>query len=317
MTMGRVLALLLVLLWLPALGQPVPLTADGAPLEDFGPTGVAWLPDGSLFVCDRRYNTFHIFDTRGRRLKYLGHPRGDIGHAWYNALARFDAKTFFAAGSHYHIENNVRYVNNRSVIHKLQPVWPTSPDREWGPDSGELNFSPDQALRATGYYGESPQVTIEVSGLAFDTRTGRYFLGCSQPRARDGTVLLWVGKTAELLRRPPRQTLAPVRTGLKPAVGVFLADLDYVPGKGLALLLTSATGEGDSLRFGSSQVWLLPGGHNGRARLLAKDVAPGNRATGMAWRAVGQGNYRVALVCDNDLETTKIPSRLVLLTLRP
>ncbi|MBI3926278.1 MAG: hypothetical protein HY319_12110 [Armatimonadetes bacterium] len=309
----------LLLLWFvltlaPASAQQPPavfdLHGESGILNELRPTGVVWLDSGRLFVVDRRYNAFAIFDTQGRRIGYI-EPNREMALAEYSALGQLETNVLFAAGSHYHDKNNTRYLYPRSVIHRIEVT-----GSQMTPRSTEQNYTPDRALRATNYYGGSPKAQMEIQGIAFDEKHNRMWIGLSRPLAEDGTILIYEAPLDEFLARKEILELEPVKTGLKPEIEpscgtqFYLSDLAYVPDKGLLLLLTSDTDQGR--RFCSNQIWFMKGGF-GPAKLVRKEIAPGNRATGMALWPKDKWTYRVALVADNNPEETKIPSRLILL----
>lgn len=313
----RTLLLSLLLLAPPAFcqtpaAQVSDMRGDTGLLQDFGPTGAAWLDGDHLLVCDRRYNVFHIFDTNGRRYRLMDFEKKQ-GDANYDALCHWKGDQFFVAGSHYHTKNHPRYVENRSVIHRI-----TVHGEELGPDSGKENYRPDVALRSSGFYGESSEQNGEVTGIAFDTRHNRFFLSMDRCLNHDGTVVVLEGRLDDFLARKADMKLKPLPTGIKPATDPAtgtpygVTDLAYVPNKGLLLLLSPSPRE-EGARFGTNQIWYLRGGF-GPAKSLMQDVAPGNHATGLAIRpANNKDEYEAALVCDNAMEDTHVPSRLVIL----
>lgn len=286
------------------------MRGDEGVLMDFRPTGVAWLDNGKLLVVDQRYNAFHLFDTDGRRFRFIEFPR-IISPTFYSGLCRLEDNVFFATGSHYHEKNDRRYLRGRSEMHKI-----VLEGESLGPDSVVDNYSPDRALRATRLYGQTPVQQMEITGIAMDAKHNRLFLGLSQPVSEKGTVLLFVGPLDKFLARDESIELEPLETNLIPPVEpacnvpTYLSDIAYVPGKGVVLLMTAEADGG--FRFCSNQIWFMKGGF-GPAKLVAQELAPGNRAAGIALRESGDWEYDVALVCDNNPDESKIPSRLVLL----
>jgi hypothetical protein len=288
------------------------MRGDMGPLEDFGPRGAAWLPDGHLFLADWRYTVFHIFDTSGRRYAFIKHPEPQVPEAHYDSMCSIGNNTYLAVGNHYHINNNPRHLASRSVIHKM-----TLLGESFAPGSGKENYSPDNALRATGFYGDSAEKRLEISGTAADLKRNRIFFGCSQPLQPDGTVLILSGRLDKLLTKQDDMKLETVQTGLKPAqepalgTNFFVSDLQYVGDRGLAILMTSQ--DKDEKVFGSNQIWFLRDGDS-TARLVAKELVPGNRATAIAIRYEPKSkDFTAALVCDNATEDTKTPSRTVII----
>lgn len=287
------------------------MRGDMGVLEDFGPRGTCWLPDGRLFVADWRYTVFHIFDTDGRRFAFLQHPEPQVPEAHYDSMCSLGNNTFLAVGNHYHVNNNPRYLGSRSVVHKM-----VLEGEKFAPLSGKENYSPDTALRATGLYGDSAENRLEITGTAADVKKNRIYFGCSQPLQPDGTVLILSGRLDKLLTKQDDMKLEIVKTGLKPGkepalnADFFVSDLQYVGEKGLAILLTSQNK--DEKLFGSNQIWFLAAGSD-HASLVAKELAPGNRATALALRYENKSkDFTAALLCDNNCEETKVPSRTII-----
>lgn len=279
-------------------------------LMEFRPSGAVWLDENRLFVVDNRFNAFGVFDTQGNRIRYIEHPQ-NLALAEYSAVAPLDDKTLFVTGSHYHEKNNTRYLYPRSVMHRLDLMGETVTA-----SSADTNYSPDRALRATEYYGSSPKAQMQIQGLAIDQKHNRMWIGLSQPLAEDGTILIYQAPLDEFLERKETLEFERVKTEIKPEIEpacgtqFHLSDLVYVPDKGLVLLLTADADEGR--RFCSNQIWFMKGGF-GPAKLVGKEIAPGNRCTGIALWPTDKWNFRVALVADNNPEETRIPSRLILL----
>ncbi len=317
------LLLLLVLLFAPAWGQTpeiYEMRSDQGIMEDFGPTGAAWMPDGHVFVTDRRYNLFHVFDTQGRRFRALDYPltRGSAV-CNYSGVGRLNDQVMYAIGPHAAKQNDVRFLTARSVVHKVQLI----SEGKFSEDSCQVNLDPDTAFAATGYYGESvpKEKRILVSGLTMDPKHNRVFVACARPLAPDGTVLILQGQLDKFIAADKSFTFEVLKTGLKPetdpATGqpYFLSDIEYVEDKGIVMLMTSFSGEDltDQMHFGSNQLWFLKGGL-APAKPILKGFAPGNRATGLSLKPEGdKWKYTAVIVCDNDMEDTKIPSRMVLL----
>lgn len=309
----RFLLFLLLTAW--ACAQPgvqiFDMRGDEGVLEDFGPRGAVFTPQGQILVCDRRYPVFHLFDLQGRRFRLLNHPQS-VPEVNYNGLCSLKENQFLAMGSHWHEKNNTRYVSDRSWLHLMELS-----GEQFTPESGKVNLTPDRALRATGYFGESVKQPMEMTGIAADPKHNRIFICGSRNLSPQGDVLVFEGKLDLFLAQSKEFKLDLMKTSLKPEVepslGVpfFVSDMQYVPDKGLVLLLTSGTN--DNRQFGSSQLWYMRGGF-GPAKLLKKELAPGNRATGLAIRPINdKGDYQVVLVCDNNMEDSRIPSRMVVL----
>lgn len=285
------------------------MRGDMGLLDDFGPTGAAWLEGNRVLVCDRRYNVFHIFDLEGRRYQFLDYPHR-MSDAHFNGLTPWKANHFFVTGSHYHPKNNTRIVESRSEMREIILA-----GERLDPASDKTNYRPDRALRASYYYGESTELAGEITGIAFDPKNNRMFLGFGQVIARDGNIVLLEGKLDQFLARSNDFELKFLKADLKPPSDPLveapydLSDIAYVPGKGLLLLLSCKDKEGK--RFGSNQLWFLKGGF-GPARLVQKDLAPGNRGAGLAVRPTQvKDEYEAVIVCDNNMEDTRIPSRLL------
>lgn len=288
------------------------MRGDMGVLQDFGPRGVCWMPDGQLLVADRRYTVFHIFDTQGRRFLYMSHPDSKQPEAYYNGMCVMPDGKYLVAGSHYHVKNNPRYVTAHSVIHLMKIE-----GEAFSADSGKVNYSPDTALRKTGYYGDSADQHLEISGIAVDAPGNRVFLACTHPMMPDGTFTIFEGKLDKFQLRSDDFQLEVVKTGLVPPIDTnlmtpyLLSDITYVPNKGLVLLLASQSSTEST--FGDNQIYFMKGGF-GPAKLVQKDLAKGNRATGIAVRpGKVEDEYEAAIVCDNKMEDTKVPSRLLML----
>lgn len=316
--MRKTLLSLLVLAALPWMGVAEELNVkasdmrgDMGLMEDFGPTGAAFLPDGKVLVCDRRYQVFHIFDTDGRRFRFLDYPQ-KVGEANFSGMGWWKDNRYFVTGSHYHIKNNTRFVENRSVMSQIILL-----NEQLDAESGKENYHPDTALRATGFYGESAENPGEITGIAMDPKHNRIFFGFDKCLAKDGTVVLFEGPLDKFLARSTDFDLKFVKTDLKPGMDPAtntqydLTDLAYVPDKGLVLLFSSEGNEGK--QFGSNQLWFLKAGF-GPAKLVLKDLSPGNRGSGLAIRESSKPEeYEAAIVCDNAMEDSRIPSRMLYL----
>lgn len=287
------------------------MRGDGGLLRDFGPTGAVWVDKDNVFVCDRRYTTFHIFDTNGRRFRLVDNPRR-MGEVNFNGMCGDQGNDFFVTGSHYHVKNNPRYLETRSAIYKM-----TLHGEELDKSSAKDNYRPDRALRASKYYGESSPQHAEVTGIAFDRANNRVFFAFDRCLNEQGEMLVMDGRLDKFLERSDSFELTVLKTGLVPEADSVtgqpyrLSDIAYLPGKGLVLLTCSQSEDGR--RYGTNQLWFMKDGVSG-ARLAQKDIAIGNRATGLAIRpSETEGEYQAALVCDNDMEFTQIPSRMVYL----
>jgi hypothetical protein len=49
------------------------------------------------------------------------------------------------------------------------------------------------------------------------------------------------------------------------------------------------------------------------AKPVKTELAPGNYGSGLAVRASGRDEFEAAIVCDNNMEDTRVPSRLLYL----
>jgi hypothetical protein len=133
--------------------------------------------------------------------------------------------------------------------------------------------------------------------------------------SKDGTVVLLEGRLDKFLAKAPDFELKFLKSDLKPGLDANtntqyqLNDLAYVPDKGLVLLLSAETNE--SKQFGYNQVWFMKGGF-GPAKLVLKDIAPGNRGAGIAVRnSKTKNQFDAVIVCDNNMEDSRIPSRIL------
>lgn len=289
---------------------PKDMRGDEGLLMDLRPTGAVFLAPDRILVTDARNNQFHIFDPEGRRYRRLDLPR-TLPAPWYSGLARMEDGSFLVTGDHYHDKNVVRYVTAHSVLHRY-----TLDGERFTDDSAAVNYDPDTALRRTGYFGQTVSAPLKIEGIAVDSRQKRLFLGLSRPVDPSGEVLLYEARLDEVMNLKRDLDLKDVKAKLtpetEPSLGVpfHVSDLCYVPGKGLLVLMASQSADGK--RFGSNQLWLLRGGF-GPARLVARELAPGNRAAGVAVREDGSGAYTLALTFDNNPEETGTPSRLLIL----
>lgn len=291
--------------------QPVDFRSDEGVMMDFRPTGVAWLGPDRLLTCDKRWNDFHIFDLAGRRYKLMSFPVRSRPLAHFSCLTPLDESSWLVAGSHFHEKNHVRFLSARSVVFRM---WLDG--EELHRDSAADDYEPDRALRATGNFGASTKTPLELSAMAVDLKQKRIFMGVSKPLSSQGTILVYEGSLDRFLARDKNFELKELKTDLKPEVNPVtntpysLADMAYVPGEGLLLLLTSKGNDGRT--FGGSQLWMLRGAFP-PPRLVMKDIAPGNCAAGLAVRHIKERSYDIAITFDNDPDETGIPPRLLVL----
>lgn len=290
--------------------SPKDMRGDEGVLMDLRPTGAVYLAPDRILVTDCNNNQFHIFDPEGRRYLRLDLPR-NLPAPWYSGIARLEDETFLVLGDHFHEKNVVRYVEAHSVLHR----YALQGDR-WSQDSAAVNYDPNVALRRTGNLGETVESPMKLEGIAVDPRQKRVFFGLSRPLDADGSVRIYEARLDEVMNLDKNLEFHDAKAQLipevEPALGqrFHLSDLCYVPGKGLLVLLASQSADGR--RFGSNQIWILRGGF-GPARLVAKEIAPGNQAAGLAVREDGNNSYEVALTFDNDPERTGMPSRILIL----
>ncbi len=290
--------------------SPKDMRGDEGILMDLRPTGALYLAPDRILVADSNNNQFHIFDREGRRYLRLDLPR-DLPAPWYSGIAGLEDQAFLVTGDHFHDKNAIRFLEAHSVVHRY-----VLEGERFSKDSAAVNYDPNVALRRTGHLGQTVQNPMRVEGIAVDPRQKRVFFGLSRPLDAQGSVQILEARLDEVMNRDKNLELRDVKPQLVPdteeAVGqrFHLSDLCYVPGKGLLVLLASQSP--DARRFGSNQIWFLPGGF-GPARVVARDLAPGNRAAGLAVREDDHNTYEMALTCDNDPERTGMPSRLVIL----
>ena len=287
------------------------MRGDTGLLMDLKPTGVKWLNDELVFVVDEQWNAFHLFDLKGRRYRFVEFPKIK-SPAFYAGVAELGPQEFFVTGSHYHPKNRERYVWQRSVIHRI-----LLRGEEVGEDSVTENYSPDFGFRKTRLYGSSPKknMNMEVSGIAFDKKQRRVFFSLRRPLNEKGEAILLVGNLDEFLERKERMEFEIVSTELKPPIEsscstqTYVSDIEYIAGRGLVMLLTAEADGG--FRFCSNQIWFMPAGLR-KPKLVKENIAPGNRATGIALRVVDKWSYQAVLVCNNNPKESNIPSRMLL-----
>jgi len=289
---------------------PKDMRGDEGVLMDLRPTGAVYLAPDRVLVTDSNNRQLHIFDLEGRRFRRLDLPR-DMPSPSYSGIASLGEDAFLVSGDHFHEKNAVRFVHARSVLHRY-----VLQGEGWTRDSADTNFDPDAALRRTGHLGQTVKDPLKLEGIAVDSKQKRVFFGLSRPLGPDGSILIYEARLDEVMARDRNLEFHDAKPQLspevEPAVGqaFHLSDLCYVPGKGLLVLLASQSPDGR--RFGSNQLWLLRGGF-GPARLVAKELAPGNRAAGLAIREEEKDTYEATLVFDNDPERTGMPSRILTL----
>lgn len=286
----------------------IPMRGDQGVLKDFRPNAAVWLSENRLLLTDVRYNNMQIFDLEGRRFRLFEAPSIQAP-AQYVGLAKLSDGEFLALGSHYHEKNHPRYRTQRSVLHRLflegeelnQPL---------------DNLSPLEALRRTRMWGASPLRPLEFSGLALDRERNWAWLGLVRPDSKEGALSLLRCPLDGLLAGDPNLEFTEVDTGfqLPPnrlcELPSYLSDLAVLDDGSLLLLITSEDYEGQ--RFCSNSLWRWDP-ETREASAVKEDVGLQNRASGMAVMSLGEGRYRVALVCDNDTERTGLPAGLLVL----
>ena len=291
------------------LAQPViPLRGDMGVLKDFRPNAACWLSEDRLLLSDVRYNNLQIFDTDGRRFRLFEAP-SIKAPVQYVGMAKLPNDEYLLVGSHYHAQNHPRYRDQRSAIHKIHLV---------GEDlqQPEHNLSPHEAFRRTRMWGSVPLRQMEVCGFAADLENNVAWFGLAKPLSEKGTLALLKCPLDKLLAEDPALEFTEVDTGfVLPQDGpcdlpTYLSDIALLDDGSLLFLLTADDIEGK--RFCSNSLWhWSPDG--GAATLVRENLAMQNRAMGMAVRSLGDGSYKIALVCDNDTEATGIPAGLVVL----
>ncbi len=286
----------------------IPLRGDMGVLKDFRPNAAAWLSDDRLLLADLRYNNLQIFDLEGRRFRLFEAP-SIKAPAQFVGLAKLPDDQFLALVSHYHEQNHPRYRAQRSTLLRVHL---TGEDLQ----QPEHNLSPVESLRRTRMWGASPLRQLEFCGLAVDAESNLAWFGLARPGTNKGTLSLLSCPLDRLLAEDPELEFTEVDTGFTlPIDGpsgqpTYLADIAALDDGSLLLLLTADDIEGR--RFCSNSLWHWDP-KTRETVLLRDDLALQNRAKGMAVRSLGDGSYRIALVCDNDTELTGIPAGLVVL----
>lgn len=277
-------------------------------LKDFRPNAACWLSEDRLLLADVRYNNLQIFDTEGRRFRLFEAP-SIKAPVQYVGLSALPDNEFLLLGSHYHAQNHPRYRDQRSAVHKIHLVGEELAQPEH-------NYSPREALRRLRMWGSTPLRQLEFCGLAVDVENNVAWFGLTQPSSEKGTLSVLKCPLDQLLAEDPDIEVTEVDTGfVLPKDGpcdrpTYLSDIACLDDGSLLFLLTADDIEGK--RFCSNSLWhWSPRG--GAVTLVRENLAMQNRATGMAVRSLGNGSYKVALVCDNDTEATGIPAGLVVL----
>lgn len=288
------------------------LRGDEGPLLELQPQAAVWLTDDLILVSDSHRNNMQIFDVEGRRFR-LFDAATNSAPAHFVGLDRLSETEFLILGSHYHEKNNPRYRKNRSRLHKFFLDVKTEDLRL---DDFKENISPQEPLRMTRMWGATPLRPLEFCGIAVNKSKDIAWFGLAQPESEKGNLSLLRCSLKGLLAADEDLEFTEVDTGFKLPLEercqrpTYLTDLHVLDDGSLLLLLTADDVEGKRFCTSSLYRW-VPGG---KATLVKKDLAPDNRATGMAVKSLGSGSYRIALVCDNVAEQTEIPPRLVILS---
>ncbi len=288
------------------------MRGDDGTLMSFRPSGVAFLSENRLFVCDSADQQMHIFDTEGRRFRRMAIPR-EVPVPTYSGMARLEGNTFLVTGDHYHAKNAVRFVNAHSVIHKYGVR-----GELFDEDSAQENFDPNIALRKTGLLGENLERRMKIDGIAIDQDNDEIFFGLSKPWNDDDdyAVIIYTGSLSDVMNRNRKMTLTEHsydihcnRIDPLTEQQYQITDLCHVPGKGLLILMASK--QKNDIVFGSTQIWFKPDGSE-TAQLIGEDIAPGNFGSGIA-AFEKDGLYKLAIVFDNNPAVSSHPSRLMIL----
>lgn len=288
-----------------------PLRGDQGPLTQFQPHAALWLSEDRILMSDIRFNNLQIFDTQGRRFRIFD-AATNKGPAQFVGLSQLGPEDFLALGSHYHEKNHPRFQDMRSRLHRFTL---NLEKEELNLDDFKSNLSPQEPLRYTRMWGATPLRQLEFCGLDVNQDEDIAWFGLTRPLSEEGNLLLLRCSLKSLLENDERLRFTEVDTGFKlPAEErcqrpTYLTDLKVLDDGSILLLLSADDVAGK--RFCTNSLWRwVPGGV---ATLVKKDLAAENRATGMALRSLGGGQYKVALVCDNAYDETSIPPRLVIL----
>ncbi len=285
------------------------MRGDDGILRDFRPSALSFISRNRILVCDENSQQMHIFDTEGRRFRRLEVPR-TFPQPRYTGLCNLEDGKFFVIGSHHHVNNNVRYLWARGVLHYYELRGERFTD-----NSAANNYDPEMAWRNTGYFGENAQQRLKVEGIACNPIDDALYFALSQPVNKDESVIIYKASLNQIIERKKKISFEVLKTNLKPGLDntlnepFILTDIYYVQDKGLLFLLSSKTP--DERFSGTSQIWYQPDGSE-EARLVADNIAPGNFASGLAAYKVGD-NYNIGIVFDNNPAQNDIPSRFLLL----
>ena len=292
--------------------SPYEFRGDQGPLADFQPQAAEWLADDRLLISDSHRNNLQIFDTQGRRFR-LFDAATNKAPAHFVGLDRLSEEEFLILGSHYHEKNHPRYRDQRSRLHKF---FLDFEKEELILSDFEANLSPKEPLRNTRMWGSTPKRQLQFCGVATDQERNLAWFGLQRPETETGHLSLLSCPLDKLLAVDESLEFTEVDTGFELPLEkrsqrpMYLTDIECLDDGSLLLLLSADDVEGKRLCTNSLYRY-VPGGS---AVLMKEDLAPQNRATGMAVKSLGNGVYKIALVCDNMTSETGIPSRLVILS---
>lgn len=286
------------------------MRGDEGILREFRPSGLAFLSRDRILVCDENSQQLHIFDIEGRRFRKLDNPRA-LPQPRYTCLAPLGSDKYLVAGSHFHVQNNVRFLWARGVLHEYELHAERLTD-----ESAGINYDPEMAWRNTGYFGENNKdKRMKLEGMAADKITDTLYFALSQPSNEDETAILYKVPLSQIMDRKKKIKLELLKTDLIPGLDSSInepfavTDICHVPDRGLLILVSSKSA--DERVMGTSQVWFQADGSD-TARLIADGIAPGNFGTGISALKMGDG-YSVGIVFDNNPSLTDIPSRFMIL----
>ncbi len=287
-----------------------PFRGDQGPLKEFQPQAAVWLSQDRLLVTDSRFNNLQIFDTEGRRFRIFD-AATNHAPAQFVGLTGYDKDEYLILGSHYHEKNHPRYRDQRSRFHKFRFY---AEKEDLILDDLRHNLSPQEPLRRTRMWGATPTRQLQFAGFAINRNKDIAWFGLGKPLSEKGNIALLRCSLKGLLAQDQELKFTEEDTGIHQPIEkrssepMYLTDIEVLDDGSLLLLLTADQLEGKRLCTNSLWHW-TPGG---KAVPVKEELAPENRATGMAVHSLGDGTYRVALVCDNLTEQTGIPSRLVI-----
>ena len=285
---------------------------DEGPFEDFRPHAALWLSENRILVAEQHLNNLQLFDTDARRFRHFD-AATNKGPAEWVGMAQLGENDFLILASHYHEKNHPRYRKLRSRMHRFHF---NLEKEELHLDDFKKNISPQEPLRMTRMWGSTPLRQLQFAGFGVNKAKDIAWFGLAMPDSEKGNLSLLRCSLKKLLAEDESLEFTEVDTGLKIPLEkrcqrpMYLTDLEVLDDGSLLFLLTADDLEGK--RFCTSSLWHWVPGR--KAKMVKEDLAPENRATGMAVRHLGKGRYEIALVCDNVTYKTEIPSRLVILS---